>query len=100
MKQKVKCDFCGKMRNRKGTTMYKGKIMCGHCKGNIPSSKMQEKASMAMNPKPRISVEEALNRTYEIKPDVINGGYLRSQGIFFPQCLIGKKIKIILAEEK
>lgn len=92
---KVLCDECKQLARIRSLTFYKGKYYCTRCKQKLQSFRMGQSVTQLGIPK--ISLEEALNRVYEIKT------YYRKDGspqchLHFSSALSGKKIKIVVVE--
>lgn len=83
-----KCDNC-KVRMKRHWR-YKNKILCYHC--------YQKKVHMITAHRPRISLDKALSKIYEIRGQLSMGRRL-SATKNFPSILIGHKVKITLADE-
>ena len=77
---------------RKGFRKFKGKYYCYLC--YVKSVKMTGGVSFAY------TLEQALNKVYEIKGRVSKNGYLTTDGIYFPKVLIGKRFKIKIIENE
>lgn len=88
---KLKCDSCEKLRRRRGMIVYKGKFYCGVCK-----AKFRTNVSPVHNP--HISLEEALNKIYEIKGYLNKKNGCLSSHQSFPSILIGHKVKLVLVK--
>lgn len=88
---KKRCDECGAYMT-KGFRIYKGKFLCFKCyskKGNIIN------ISNSFNKK----LKEVLEKIYLVEPYIYKNT-LRTRPIYFPNCMIGKKFKIILIDDE
>lgn len=97
---KFKCDRCQIKRTVRKLTQFKKQWLCNSCLTKSPKSKFQLSSSMIQSKILARTLEEALNRTYEIK------GYKNQQSRTFhatisvPQILIGHKVKLSLCDNK
>lgn len=90
--KKKKCNECG-LEYRKMYLMKAGLSLCWKC-----SRKHYNKINSPYQ-KPRISMEEALNRIYLVKGYLINKREITAK-FSIPNILIGHKIKIVLADNE
>ncbi len=93
----IKCDVCGIRKNTKSVVKIKGKLFCTKCKNKRLTSRLQKSASLIKSGALRLSLEQALNKTYTIN------GYLDHRNSIiavrnFPSILIGHKVKLVLVE--
>ena len=86
------CDGCKKDLRVRNLILFKGEFLCRNCRNKKESFRIQSSASQIG--RGYISLEEALERTYEIKR------YSSYCGLGLPICLTGKKIKIVLVDEE
>ena len=81
---KIECEKCGRIVRSRYVVKFKGKLLCSNC---VPR----------VHYRPRVSLEKALNKIYEVK------GYLNNKNqkiakIHIPPILSGKKVKLVLIE--
>ena len=96
---KIRCQGCGNWKSSKSVIQFRGKLLCGTCRQKKPNSRLQMSAGQRLNPTRKLSLEEALSKTFYIK------GYKGKNGRILtnlcpPQVLIGHKIKFILADNE
>ena len=86
---KMRCEGCKETFRVRGLILIKGKFLCHNCRRKTPTSRIQESAvSIGRG---YITLDEALNRVYEIKR------YNNSNGsITFPSCLAEKFVMLTL----
>lgn len=84
------CYKCNKKFNK--TFIYKGGFYCILCYRSF-FNKMPQIGQTGF------SIERALSKIYLIKEKVNTGNRSPNGYLYFPKCLIGKKIKIILIDE-
>jgi len=86
------CDGCKKDLRVRNLVLFKGEYLCKNCRNQKESFKIQ--ASAGQIGRGYITLEEALNKTYEARI------YGSSCVINLPICLSEKKIKITIVEEE
>lgn len=94
---KKMCDVCKKLKRARYIIKIKGKYLCTICKGKRLTSRLQHSASSIKSGAHRLSLEQALKKTYKIY------GFLSPKGSMiavrgFPSILIGHKVKLVLIE--
>lgn len=88
------CSSCGLICNRKGMVLFKKKLICGRCRNMSDVVKKQNKIQIF-----RVSMKEALNRTYEAKPRFKRNNNLDGAICWFPKILAGRNFKIVLVNK-
>jgi len=96
---KARCDGCNKLYRTKNIISFKGKFLCRKCRSKLDTFRYQMSASNYICKTNNKTIEQILNKVYEIKGYVTKKGYLKSRVISFPRCMINRKFKIILVKE-
>ncbi|MFW9872023.1 MAG: hypothetical protein ACFFG0_02900 [Candidatus Thorarchaeota archaeon] len=95
---KARCDKCGNLYRVRGLVKFKGKFLCGNCRKQLPTFRAQVNASNYIKPTNLKTIEEVLNKVYEVKYYINKRGYRNGYIQSFPKCMIGKKFKIVLVK--
>ena len=88
---KAKCDKCKKEIRVRYLVFFKGKYLCGECRQKMKNFRIQDSAFQVGRGK--ISLKDALARTYEIRT-YRNGGT-----IIVPICLLERYVKLKLVSQ-
>ncbi len=94
----MKCDICKQEKRIRHIIRFKGKYWCTSCLQKRPTNRIQASATENLASKARLTLEEALARTYEVKGYLNRKGHIHTQ-LQPPQILIGHKIKLVLVDD-
>ncbi len=94
---KMECEGCKKFFRVRHVVRIKGKFLCTICKNKRLSSRLQRSASTIKSGALRMTLKDALAKTYTIK------GYLNFDGSIkainsFPSILVGHQVKLVLVK--
>lgn len=90
---KGKCDKCHKLTRIRKLVSISGYNVCGRCK----RSKQNE--DIGMPSQGSISLQEALDKEYFVCINTVKG-IARAGHLSLPMCLMGKRVKLTLVENK
>ena len=96
-RSKSKCDGCKKIIRMRHIVKFKGRFLCYVCRQKLLTQRLQESASDKLSDRLKITLKEALEKTYMIH------GYLTKKGSIiaqrtFPSILVGHKVKLVLVK--
>ncbi len=95
---KMECEGCNKFWRVRHVVKIKGKFLCSHCKNKRLTSRLQRSASTIKSGALRMSLKDALAKTYIINGYIGLDGNIKAQKAF-PSILIGHKIKLVLVKK-
>lgn len=91
------CEECGKKNRVRHMALFHGKLLCNNCRiTTLPTLSLR---SASTKGKPSITLEQALSRTYLPNIYDTKRGSI-SCSLNIPHVLAGKKLKLVLADEK
>lgn len=97
---KARCDSCNKLMRIRHLVQFKGKFLCRCCRNKLPTFRIQMSASQYLNKTNYKTIEQVLNKVYEVKSYTDKRGYRRSFVQSLPKCMEGRHFKIILVEDE